>query len=137
VKFGMWARLRPICGPYVSGIFGGILGGTCGIGSGVFNIPILTTFFKLNQHQAHGTCSGATVLTGLLGSGTFILAGTQSVDIPAAVLITGTAMVSAPLSARYAQKISGNRLLYCLTGMLLSTVPVVLLGGKKKEQYNS
>jgi len=119
------------CWAYLSGVCGGIFGGTCGIGSGVFNIPILTTFFRVSQHQAHGTCAGATVLTGLFGSTSFFLSsGSHSVDLPAAAIITASAMVSAPLSARYAQKISGKRLLYLLTGMLVSTVPVVLLSSR-------
>jgi uncharacterized membrane protein YfcA len=64
-------------------------------------------------------------LTGVVGAITYHYEG-GAVDLPAAALLTATAVASAPVAATFAQRVSGRSLLYALTGMLLTSVPLVL-----------
>ena len=52
----------------LAGLAAGVAGGLFGVGGGVVLIPMLTGFFRLTQHQAHGTSLaviGATALASL------------------------------------------------------------------------
>jgi uncharacterized membrane protein YfcA len=53
----------------LAGFFTGLAGGFFGVGGGIILVPMLTAFFALTQHQAHGTslaAIGATAVAGLV-----------------------------------------------------------------------
>jgi len=91
-------------------------------------IPLLTKFGRLTQHQAHGTSVFGALATGSIGAITFYIYGSKdkSVDIPAAITITSTAMLTTRFAAQRAQKLSGPTLLYILSGFMLSTSAIVM-----------
>ncbi len=92
----------------VIGITAGTFGGLLGIGGGIVMIPLMVEVLKLSQHKAHGTSLVALVFTGIGGSITYALNG--AIDITAAVLLALTAVVTAPLGARYAHVLSEKKL---------------------------
>ena len=49
-----WLRRGILALPF-TGMIAGMVGGLTGIGGGVLLVPILTRFFKVDQHKAHGT----------------------------------------------------------------------------------
>ena len=49
----MTARQR--VGALLAGFAAGLAGGLFGVGGGLVLIPLMTAFFGLTQHQAHGT----------------------------------------------------------------------------------
>jgi len=99
------------------------------------NIPILTTFFKLTQHQAHGTTLAATMATAVVGSISFYKngGGLRSVDVPAAIIMSGVAMSVVPFAARWAQKLSQRKLLIILSGLQTSVIPLLALGAGNRK----
>ncbi|MCL6622734.1 MAG: sulfite exporter TauE/SafE family protein [Syntrophobacterales bacterium] len=85
------------------GLVSGAFGGLVGLGGGVIMIPLMTRFYGLNQHQAHGTSLAALVFTGLTGAVTYWLHG--SVDVAAAALLAATAIGCASLGALFAHSL--------------------------------
>jgi len=120
-------RLKTVA--FFSGIFSGALGGLNGIAGSVINIPILTTFFKLSQHQAHGTTAVAALASSLIGSYSFYSRGGcyHSVDFPAAGAIGLVAMSVSPLGAMIGQRLSQKTLLYILSGVLFCAPPFLIM----------
>ncbi len=86
----------------LAGLVAGVAGGLFGVGGGVVLIPILTGFFHLTQHQAHGTslaAIGATAIASLVvyGAHANVAWGTAALVAVASVL---TARYGARLAAR-------------------------------------
>ncbi len=71
-------------------------------------IPLMVAILKLTQHKAHGTSLVALVFTGIGGAITYAANG--SVDFTAAALIAVTAVITAPLGARYCNALTGKKL---------------------------
>lgn len=92
----------------VIGITAGTFGGLLGIGGGIVMIPLMVEVLKFSQHKAHGTSLMALVFTGIGGSITYALNG--AIDIMAAGLLALTAVITAPLGARYAHVLSEKHL---------------------------
>jgi hypothetical protein len=63
-------------------------------------IALMVRFFRVSQHQAHGTSLMALVFTGLSGAVTYWLKG--SVDLLAALLLAAAAIFTARFGALYA-----------------------------------
>lgn len=65
--------------------------------------------------------------TGVIGASTFYAkgGGSESVDIPAALAITGSAVLTTRIAAKYAQNIAGHKLLMALGGMMTLMPPLV------------
>jgi uncharacterized membrane protein YfcA len=60
---------RDHAGAALAGAVAGLAGGLFGVGGGILLVPMLTGFFRLSQHQAHGTslaAIGATALAALI-----------------------------------------------------------------------
>jgi hypothetical protein len=116
------------------GLVSGAFGGLVGLGGGVIMIPLMTRFYGLNQHLAHGTSLAALVFTGLSGAGTYYLNGT--VDIGAAVLLAATAMFTASLGALFAHALPEWKLKAAF-GVFLILVSGMLLLKPYYAQYSS
>jgi hypothetical protein len=93
---------------FIIGINAGVLGGLVGIGGGMVMIPLMVRFLSLSQHQAHGTSLVAVIFTGLAGAITYAFHG--SVDHIAAAVLVVTSLVTVPIGARYAHRLSEEKL---------------------------
>lgn len=86
----------------LAGFGAGLAGGLFGVGGGIVMVPVLTGFFGLTQHQAHGTSLAAVAATALAGIVVYGLAG-HVAWLPAALMaVSGawTARLGARLAAR-------------------------------------
>jgi len=102
----MTARER--LGGFVAGALTGIAGGLFGVGGGLVLVPLLTNFFHLNQHQAHGTSLAvisATALTAIL-----IYGSHQNIAWATAGMIALGSVLTARLGARLATRITATGL---------------------------
>ena len=81
------------------GLIAGLLGGLVGVGGGVIIVPLMTETLKFRQHEAHGTSLIAVVFTGVAGSIIYYLHG--SVDLGAAAVLAGMALITVRLGAKY------------------------------------
>jgi len=81
------------------GLIAGSLGGLVGVGGGVIIVPLMTETLKFRQHEAHGTSLIAVVFTGVAGSVIYYIHG--SVDLAAAALLAGMALITVRLGAKY------------------------------------
>ncbi len=114
----------------VAGLAAGVAGGLFGVGGGLVLIPMLTGFFGLSQHQAHGTSLaviGATALASLVVYGAF-----SNVAWLTALLVAAASTVTVRYGARWANRISSRGLarafavfLVLVAARLLWRTPVV------------
>lgn len=81
------------------GLIAGLLGGLVGVGGGVIIVPLMTETLKFRQHEAHGTSLIAVVFTGAAGSVIYYLHG--SVELAAAAVLAGMALITVRLGAKY------------------------------------
>jgi uncharacterized membrane protein YfcA len=79
-----------------------LAGGLFGVGGGIIMVPVLTAFFGLTQHQAHGTSLAAVAATALAGIVVYGLAG-HVAWLPAALMAVSGAL-TARLGARLAAR---------------------------------
>lgn len=101
----------------LTGFVAGLAGGLFGVGGGILLVPMLTGFFALTQHQAHGTslaAIGATAIAGLIVYGT-----RGHVDWPTAATIALSSVFFARLGARGAAKVSRSGLTRAFAVFLL------------------
>ena len=99
---------REQAGAALAGVVAGIAGGLFGVGGGLLLVPILTGFFSLTQHQAHGTslaAIGATALASVL-----VYAAHGNVAWATAALMGIGSVVGARLGARWAARTSRSAL---------------------------
>lgn len=92
----------------LTGFVAGLAGGLFGVGGGILLVPLLTGFFALTQHQAHGTslaAIGATAIAGLIVYGMH-----GHVDWATAATIGISSVLFARLGARGAAKVSRSGL---------------------------
>jgi uncharacterized protein len=87
-----------------AGVAAGTAGGLFGVGGGIILVPMLTAFFGLSQHQAHGTSLaviGATALAALVVYGAH-----SNVAWTTAAMVAVGSLISAPWGARWASRVS-------------------------------
>ena len=116
------------------GLTAGGFGGILGIGGGLIMIPLMVEVLKLSQHKAHGTSLLALVFTGIGGAITYAANG--SIDLTGAALLAVTAVLTAPLGARYChglterklKKYFGAFLLFCSVLLFLKPYLTTLIG---------
>ncbi len=86
----------------LAGFAAGLAGGLFGVGGGIVLVPILTAFFALSQHQAHGTSLGALAATAVSGVVVYGLAGHVAWLTAALMAVTSvfTARLGGSLSRR-------------------------------------
>ncbi len=102
----MTARER--LGGLLAGGLTGIAGGIFGVGGGLVLVPVLTGFFRLTQHQAHGTSLaviGATAIAAILVYGSH-----ANIEWSTAALIALGTLASARLGARWGSRLPAQRL---------------------------
>ena len=97
------ARLRGVA----AGLAAGVAGGMFGVGGGVILVPMLTAL-GLSQHEAHGTSLAILAATALPGLIVYALHG--QVEWLTAGLVALASMITAPLGARQATRLSGPAL---------------------------
>ena len=100
--------MKTIIISFIIGLTAGAFGGILGIGGGLIMIPLMVGVLKLTQHKAHGTSLLALVFTGISGAITYSLKG--AIDFTAAALLAVTAVVTAPLGARYCNALTEIKL---------------------------
>jgi uncharacterized membrane protein YfcA len=88
----------------LSGSLAGAAGGFFGVGGGAILVPILTSRFKLTQHQAHGTSLAVIGAASLVSVVVYALH--RNVAWIAAVVIGLASLVSARYGARLANRTS-------------------------------
>lgn len=92
----------------LAGAAAGIAGGLFGVGGGLVLVPMLTGFFGLTQHAAHGTSLaviGATALAAL-----FVYGAHANVAWGTAAIVALGSLVGAPIGARWAMRVSARGL---------------------------
>lgn len=97
-------RLRGTLAGFVAGLAGGLFG----VGGGILLVPMLTSFFALDQHRAHGTslaAIGATALAGLL-----VYAAHGDVAWTTGAVMALASTLAARTGARLAARTSRTRL---------------------------
>src|SRR5260221_9690066 len=101
--------VRTFLAALLAGFAGGLAGGLFGVGGGIVLVPMLTAFFGLSQHRAHGTSLGAIGATGIAG---LIVYGTHGnvAWVPAAVMCL-TSVLTARIGAALADRTSRRGLL--------------------------
>ncbi len=88
----------------MAGVVAGVAGGLFGVGGGILLIPLLTVFFGLSQHQAHGTSLGVISVAAL--ASLWLYAWRGQVDWIGALLIAPSSMLLARWGARWAARTS-------------------------------
>ncbi|HEY3216365.1 MAG TPA: sulfite exporter TauE/SafE family protein [Candidatus Eisenbacteria bacterium] len=97
-------RVRALLGGWLAGVAGGLFG----VGGGLILVPLLTAFFRLSQHEAHGTSLaviGPTALAALL-----VYGHSSHVDWGMALLVALPSMWTARSGARWAARTSPSGL---------------------------
>ena len=101
----------------LAGFVAGLTGGLFGVGGGIILVPVLTSFFGLTQHQAHGTSLGVIGATAVAGLIVYGLAG--NVAWWPAALMSVASIFTAQLGARLAARTSHRALTLAFAAMLL------------------
>ena len=114
----MWARAA------LAGFTAGLAGGLFGVGGGIILVPMLTAFFALSQHQAHGTSLAAIGATAVAGMVVYGLHG-HVAWMPAA-LMSLASVFTARLGARLAARTSRERLTNAFALLLLLVAARIL-----------
>jgi len=109
----------------LAGFFAGLAGGLFGVGGGIIMVPVLTAFFGLTQHQAHGTSLGAVAATAVAGLVVYGLAG-HVAWLPAALMAVSGAL-TARLGARLAARTGREHLALAFALLMLVTGLRILL----------
>jgi len=104
----------------------GILSGLLGVGGGIFLVPVLVSYFDVEQHKAHAISLAVVLPTALVSA--LVYGARGQVDVNLAALLAVGGIIGASLGARMMKKIPADTLkrlfglLLCLVGarMLLS-----------------
>lgn len=102
----------------LAGFGAGLAGGLFGVGGGIVMVPVLTAFFGLTQHQAHGTSLAAVAATALAGIVVYGLAG-HVAWLPAALMAVSGAF-TARLGARLAHRTGREHLTLAFAVFILA-----------------
>jgi uncharacterized membrane protein YfcA len=108
----------------VAGIVAGAAGGLFGVGGGILLVPLLVSWMRATQHQAHGTSLaviGAVALTGIP-----VYAAHHNLQWREAILVALSSLPSARIGAKLATRTSPSWLTRAFA-LLLVLVAVKLL----------
>ena len=86
----------------------GVLSGLLGVGGGIFLVPILTSYFAVDQHLAHGTSLAVVVPTAIMGATVYSYHGTMDVVMAAQLAVGG--VIGAAIGSRVMTKIPAAQL---------------------------
>lgn len=104
----------------------GLAGGLFGVGGGIILVPLLTSRFRLTQHQAHGTSIaivGATALIAIV-----VYAAHGNVRWLTALVVGAASAVSARYAARLAARTPATRLRAAFAALLVAVALRMLWG---------
>jgi uncharacterized membrane protein YfcA len=88
----------------LAGFVAGLAGGLFGVGGGILLVPMLTGWFALTQHQAHGTSLAAIGATAIAGLAVYATHG--QVAWATGAIMAVTSMLCARLGAKLAARTS-------------------------------
>jgi uncharacterized membrane protein YfcA len=108
----------------LAGFGAGLAGGLFGVGGGIILVPVLTAFFGLTQHRAHGTSLSAVAATALAGIVVYGLAG-HVAWLPAALMAVSGAW-TARLGARLAHRTGREHLTLAFAVFILAVALRIL-----------
>ena len=86
----------------------GVLSGLLGVGGGIFLVPVMTAWFAVDQHLAHGTSLAVIVPTAIMGAAVYGWHG--AMDVSLAIQLAGGGIIGAAIGARLMQKIPAAQL---------------------------
>ena len=86
----------------------GVLSGLLGVGGGSFLVPILTGWFSLDQHMAHGTSLAVVIPTSIVGASVYAYHGTMDVVLASQLAVGG--VLGAAIGARIMKRIPAAQL---------------------------
>ena len=86
----------------------GVLSGLLGVGGGIFLVPILTSWFAVDQHLAHGTSLAVVVPTAIMGATVYSLHGTIDAALAAKLAVGG--VIGAAIGSRLMKHIPAAQL---------------------------
>lgn len=86
----------------------GVLSGLLGVGGGIFLVPILTSYFAVDQHLAHGTSLAVVIPTAIMGAAVYSYHGTMNVSLAVQLAVGG--VFGAAIGARLMKKIPAAHL---------------------------
>jgi uncharacterized membrane protein YfcA len=109
----------------LAGFAAGLAGGLFGVGGGILLVPILTNYFSLTQHEAHGTSLAAIGATAAAGLVVYALHG--NVAWTTAALMAVTSIIGAKLGARAASATSRRNLTLAFAAYLAIVAVRLLL----------
>lgn len=110
--------------PLLSGLTASTIGSLIGAGGGIVLTPLLT-LLSVSQHAAHGTSLvvvSATALVSALRYGT-----SAQVDVPAALALMASALLTAPIGARASARLDSRRLRRCFGAFLIFVAGLIPL----------
>ncbi len=87
-----------------AGAIAGFFGGLFGVGGGIVLVPMLTSRLRLTQHQAHGTSLAVVCFTAIAAGTVYTIHG--NVAWLTGLLVAAASIVTAPLGARWAARLS-------------------------------
>jgi uncharacterized membrane protein YfcA len=102
----------------------GILSGLLGVGGGIFLVPVLVSYFNLEQHKAQAVSLAVVLPTAIISSIIYGYRGQVNIQLAVLLAIGGT--VGAAAGARVMPKIPAATLKR-LFGLLLCVVGVRML----------
>uniref|UniRef100_A0A0G4G3N9 Membrane transporter protein n=1 Tax=Chromera velia CCMP2878 TaxID=1169474 RepID=A0A0G4G3N9_9ALVE len=124
-----WHKLNFSANPWsvaFSGLLGGVLGASCGVGGGIVMIPLLRHLTNLSAQQIAGTSIFA-VAIGAVGAASNYTLNSDLVRVPIAAMMACVSTVFAFVGASVAASISG-RALTKATGLSIAlSIPFVLM----------
>ena len=88
----------------LAGSAAGFFGGLFGVGGGIVLVPLLTSRLRFTQHQAHGTSLAVILFTALSGGAVYAAHG--NVDWVTGAIVGVASMLTAPLGAKLAARLS-------------------------------
>lgn len=106
------------------GLLSGLFGGLVGLGGGVVLIPLLVGVLHIDQHRAHATSLLAVVVTGIAGALSYGSEG--SMEIPAAVILAASAMISTRFGIDAARAMDSAKLKRFFGFFLLFTAALMI-----------
>jgi hypothetical protein len=110
----------------VAGLIAGAAGGLFGVGGGILLVPLLVSWMRATQHQAHGTSLaviGAVALTGIP-----VYAAHHNLEWRTAILVALSSLPSARIGAKLAARTSPAWLTRAFSLLLVVVAAKLLLG---------
>ena len=92
----------------LSGFLAGILSGLLGVGGGIIMVPLMVSFFGINQHQAHATSLAVIIPTAIISSIIYGFHG--QIDLSIAVNLAIGSIIGAAIGAKLMPKIPAMQL---------------------------